>query len=128
MTLPPRSFLPPLTPLAVKPFTPLSVVGPAFSVGLTSAGVGLFVSSIKNSLEPHNRGALGVFTRTGWIIGYFGQSIPLACLEVPSGRPLCCRLAVAGAAKGSDEHPVEQYTDGGQFPLSQPRRGSSFLP
>lgn len=75
LTLPPRPFLPPLsTKLAATQYTPSATLGPAFNVGLTSAGVGLFISAIKNSLESHNKGAMGVFTRTGWIVGYFGQS------------------------------------------------------
>lgn len=76
VTLPPRPFLPPTTTKLAPGvvYSPQSALGPAFNVGVTSAGVGLFVSAIKNSLEPHNKGALGVFTRTGWIVGYFGES------------------------------------------------------
>ncbi|KAL8290176.1 hypothetical protein RQP46_003115 [Phenoliferia psychrophenolica] len=73
--LPPRPFLPPLQPLAPQvAYSPTSAISPAFNVGLTSAGVGLFVSAIKNSLETHNKGAMGVFTRTGWIVGYFATA------------------------------------------------------
>ncbi|GAA5860527.1 hypothetical protein JCM8547_000331 [Rhodosporidiobolus lusitaniae] len=74
ITLPPRPFLAPLSQPLPKAYTPTSPFAPAFNVGLTGAGVGLFVSSIKNSLETHNRGAMGVFTRTGWIIGYFATA------------------------------------------------------
>lgn len=73
VTLPPRPFLPPTTLLAAPVYSPTSALSPAFNVGLTSAGVGLFVSAIKNSLDSHNKGAMGVFTRTGWIVGYFGE-------------------------------------------------------
>ena len=73
MTLPPRPFLAPLQPLAPQVYSPTSALSPAFNVGLTSAGVGLFVSAIKNSLDTHSKGAMGVFTRTGWIVGYFGE-------------------------------------------------------
>ena len=75
VTLPPRPFLPPLQSAAhhVHAYHPSPVLGPAFNVGVTSAGVGLFISAIKNSLEPHSKGAMGVFTRTGWIVGYFGE-------------------------------------------------------
>ncbi|KAM0746285.1 hypothetical protein T439DRAFT_319300 [Meredithblackwellia eburnea MCA 4105] len=75
ITLPPRPFLAPSTPYPLKePFAPTPPLGPAFNVGLTSAGVGLFVSAVKNSLDTHNKGALGVFTRTGWIVGYFAAA------------------------------------------------------
>jgi hypothetical protein len=40
--------------------------------GLTGAGVGLFISAIQNSLQTHNKGAMGVFTRTGWVRGKTG--------------------------------------------------------
>lgn len=74
VTFPPRSFLPPTTPLARASYHQTDVLAPAFSAGLTSAGVGLFVSAVKNSLESHNKGAMGVFTRTGWIAGYFAAA------------------------------------------------------
>jgi len=73
VTLPPRPFLAPYAPAIIKGYHPVSPLSPAFNVGLTGAGVGLFVSAIKNSLESHNKGAMGVFSRTGWIIGYFGM-------------------------------------------------------
>jgi len=74
ITLPPRPFLAPVLPHPVVPYSPSPVVAPAFAAGLTGAGVGLFLSAIKNSLEPHSKGALGVFTRTGWIAGYFAAA------------------------------------------------------
>ncbi|SCV70586.1 BQ2448_3348 [Microbotryum intermedium] len=74
ITLPPRPFLAPLHQPAPSTYTPKAVVGPAFNVGLVSAGFGLFISSIKNSLDSHNKGAMGVFTRTGWMIGYFATA------------------------------------------------------
>jgi hypothetical protein len=49
-----------------------SALGAAFTVGLQSAAVGLFVSAAQNSLQSHNKGAMGVFTRTGGTIGLFG--------------------------------------------------------
>ncbi|GAA5914767.1 hypothetical protein JCM6882_002737 [Rhodosporidiobolus microsporus] len=74
ITLPPRPFLAPYTTPLPKAYTPTSPLAPAFNVGLTGAGVGLFVSAIKNSLDTHNKGAMGVFSRTGWIIGYFATA------------------------------------------------------
>lgn len=38
---------------------------------LQGAGVGLLVSAVQNSLDKHNKGAMGVFTRTGGTIGLF---------------------------------------------------------
>ncbi|CEQ40619.1 SPOSA6832_02254, partial [Sporobolomyces salmonicolor] len=74
VVLPPRPFLAPYGATAVsKSFTPTSPLQPAFNVGLTGAGVGLFVSAIKNSLDNHNKGAMGIFTRSGWLIGYFAS-------------------------------------------------------
>ncbi|GAA6042016.1 hypothetical protein JCM8097_009147 [Rhodosporidiobolus ruineniae] len=73
-TLPPRPFLAPYQQLPPKAYTPTPAFQPAFNVALTGAGVGLFVSAIKNSLETHNKGAMGVFSRTGWIIGYFATA------------------------------------------------------
>lgn len=86
VTLPPRPFLAPYAPTIAKAYHPVSPLSPAFNVGLTGAGVGLFVSAIKNSLESHNKGAMGVFSRTGWIIGYFGKSLPSLSPAVSAGE------------------------------------------
>ena len=48
------------------------VVALAAQMGLYTGGVGLFISAIQNALTSHNRGAMGVFTRTGGTIGFFG--------------------------------------------------------
>ncbi|GAA6046849.1 hypothetical protein JCM3770_005674 [Rhodotorula araucariae] len=74
ITLPPRPFLAPYTQPVPKAYTPTGAFAPAFNASLTGAGVGLFVSAIKNSLETHNKGAMGVFSRTGWVIGYFASA------------------------------------------------------
>ncbi|KAK4701753.1 hypothetical protein P7C70_g4475, partial [Phenoliferia sp. Uapishka_3] len=86
LTLPPRSFLPPTKIVVPAAYTPTSALSPAFNVGLTSAGVGLFVSAIKNSLDVHNKGAMGVFTRTGWIVGYFAAGRSRSGLGTPGKR------------------------------------------
>lgn len=57
-----------------KGYHPVAPLAPAFNAGVTGAGVGLFVSAIQNSLQNHNKGAMGVFTRTGWMIGYFATA------------------------------------------------------
>jgi hypothetical protein len=46
----------------------------AAKVTVISAGVGLLVSSVQNALDKHDRGAMGIFTRTGGTISFFGQS------------------------------------------------------
>ncbi|BGP39200.1 hypothetical protein JCM10450v2_003155 [Rhodotorula kratochvilovae] len=74
ITLPPRPFLAPYSQPLPKAYTPTGAFAPAFNASLTGAGVGLFVSAIKNSLETHNKGAMGVFSRTGWVIGYFASA------------------------------------------------------
>ncbi|TXT07248.1 hypothetical protein VHUM_03418 [Vanrija humicola] len=43
----------------------------ASRVTLQSAGVGLLVSAVQNALDKHDRGAMGVVTRTGGTIGFF---------------------------------------------------------
>ncbi|KZT37425.1 hypothetical protein SISSUDRAFT_1022938 [Sistotremastrum suecicum HHB10207 ss-3] len=53
------------------PYEPKKAVASAVTMGLYSGGVGLFISTIQNALGSHNRGALGVFTRTGGTIGFF---------------------------------------------------------
>merc|ERR1711939_366509 len=66
VTMPPRSGLHPLSGSA--PAGPQDVA--SIPGAHHYAGIGLFVSAIKNSLESHNKGAMGIFTRTGWIGGY----------------------------------------------------------
>ena len=44
----------------------------ASTVGLQTGVVGVLVSTVQNALGTHNRGAAGVFTRTGGTIGFFG--------------------------------------------------------
>lgn len=52
---------------------------PAFNLGMSaaaqSAGVGLLVSAVQNSMQKHDKGALGVFTRTGSTIALFSTFI-----------------------------------------------------
>ena len=44
----------------------------ASAVALQAGMAGALVSAIQNALGSHNRGAAGVFTRTGGTIGFFG--------------------------------------------------------
>ncbi|BEJ14920.1 hypothetical protein CspHIS471_0406870 [Cutaneotrichosporon sp. HIS471] len=43
----------------------------AIRVTLESAGAGLLVSAAQNALHTHDKGAMGIFTRTGGTIGLF---------------------------------------------------------
>jgi len=52
-------------------YEPKAAVKAAFTMGMYTGGIGLFFSTIQNALGSHNRGALGVFTRTGGTIGFF---------------------------------------------------------
>ncbi|PWN53800.1 hypothetical protein IE53DRAFT_309610 [Violaceomyces palustris] len=52
-------------------FIERSPVGDSMSAATISAGAGLFVSAVQNSIQTHNKGALGVFTRTGSTIALF---------------------------------------------------------
>ena len=52
-------------------YEPKSSLQNAAFVGLQSAGVGVLVSAVQNALDSHNRGAAGIFTRTGGTIGFF---------------------------------------------------------
>ncbi|KAK4685972.1 hypothetical protein P7C73_g4162, partial [Tremellales sp. Uapishka_1] len=60
-------------PSTVEPtlFHPHSSLGVASRVTAQSAGVGLLVSAVQNALEKHDRGAMGIFNRTGGTIGFF---------------------------------------------------------
>jgi len=53
-------------------YEPKSPVSSAAGVALKAGAVGFFVSSLQNALQQHNYGAMGVFTRTGGTIGFFG--------------------------------------------------------
>ncbi|KAL7338950.1 ribosomal protein [Rhodotorula toruloides] len=73
IVLPPRSYLPPLEPTQLpKAYHPDSPVARAAEGAIFGGGVGLFSSSVANALQTHNKGAMGVFTRTGWMIPVFG--------------------------------------------------------
>ncbi|EGU12916.1 Ribosomal protein [Rhodotorula toruloides ATCC 204091] len=73
IALPPRSFLPPLEPTQLpKAYHPDSPVARGAEGAMFGGGVGLFSSSVANALQTHNKGAMGVFTRTGWMIPVFG--------------------------------------------------------
>lgn len=45
----------------------------AARIGLQAGVVGFVLSSIQNALGTHSHGAMGVVTRTGGTIGFFGM-------------------------------------------------------
>ena len=45
----------------------------ASQVALQAGSVGLVVSTVQNALGNHSHGAMGVLTRTGGTIGFFGN-------------------------------------------------------
>ena len=55
-------------------YEPKTPVANAANVALKAGAVGFFVSSLQNALQKHNYGAMGVLTRTGGTIGFFGAS------------------------------------------------------
>ena len=42
-------------------------------VALQAGTFGIVVSALQNALGQHNKGAMGIFTRTGGTIGFFGE-------------------------------------------------------
>lgn len=58
---------------ADKPaYAPKSPLKYASLIGLQAGAVGTFVSAIQNALGSHSHGAMGVITRSGGTIGFFG--------------------------------------------------------
>lgn len=64
---------------SVAPYEPKPAVQYASRVTLQAAGVGFAMSAIQNALGNHSHGAMGVFTRTGGTIGFFGAWPTLCC-------------------------------------------------
>ena len=56
-------------------FQPKPVLPYVAKVGGQAAIFGLVVSTLQNALGKHNYGAMGVFTRTGGTIGFFGTCL-----------------------------------------------------
>ncbi|EJD04070.1 uncharacterized protein FOMMEDRAFT_19377 [Fomitiporia mediterranea MF3/22] len=52
-------------------YEPKSTLKYASFVGLQAGIVGTLVSTVQNALGKHNKGAFGVFTRSGGTIGFF---------------------------------------------------------
>ena len=60
-------------------YQPKPTVRNAAVTALQSGAVGVLVSAVQNALGSHNRGAMGILTRSGGTIGFFGM------LYLPSG-------------------------------------------
>ena len=60
--------------VVTETFSERSPFADGMTAGAVSAGAGLFVSAFQNSVQTHNKGALGVFTRTGSTIALFSES------------------------------------------------------
>ena len=60
------------TPASSEAYQVKPTVKYAATVGAQAGVVGAVVSAIQNALGTHNKGALGVFTRSGGTIGFFG--------------------------------------------------------
>ncbi|TIA72125.1 hypothetical protein E3P92_02012 [Wallemia ichthyophaga] len=57
--------------LCTAGFHPTPALQLAGQGAIGGSGVGFLVSTVRNALETHNKGAMGVFTRTGSTISYF---------------------------------------------------------
>jgi hypothetical protein len=57
-------------------YEPKPTLEQASRVALQAGAVGLVVSTVQNALGKHSHGAMGVLTRTGGTIGFFGNTIP----------------------------------------------------
>ncbi|GAO48269.1 hypothetical protein G7K_2448-t1 [Saitoella complicata NRRL Y-17804] len=71
-----QSFHPPRAPFHKK-----DTLMEALQGGASMGVMGFAVSAMKNHLEKHNKGAMGVFTRTGSLIGWGGT------LHLPESKP-----------------------------------------
>lgn len=70
------------------------------------SGVGLVVSTVRNALETHNKGAMGVFTRTGSTISLFAAvgatfAFTEAAVSNVRGDQDAISSAAGGCAAGS---------------------------
>lgn len=57
-----------------KPYHPQDTINAALKTTLITGGVGLFASTVQNSLVKQNVGPWAIFTRSGSTIGILGMS------------------------------------------------------
>ena len=74
--------------VVTETFAERSPFADGMTAGAASAGAGLLVSAIQNSIQTHNKGALGVFTRTGSTIALFSESLLISQQHPVSRRYL----------------------------------------
>ena len=58
-------------------YEPKPTIKQTFRVTLQAGTVGLVLSTVQNALGKHSHGAMGVLTRTGGTIGFFGNTYPV---------------------------------------------------
>jgi hypothetical protein len=58
-------------------YEPKPTLQQTFRVTLQAGAVGLVLSTVQNALGKHAHGAMGVVTRTGGTIGFFGINHPI---------------------------------------------------
>jgi hypothetical protein len=56
-------------------YEPKPTLKQTFRITLQAGTVGLVLSTVQNALGKHRHGAMGVVTRTGGTIGFFGNTI-----------------------------------------------------
>jgi hypothetical protein len=76
-------------------YVPKPTIKNTFKVTLQAGTVGLVLSTVQNALGKHTHGAMGVLTRTGGTIGFFGNNIPNFLLLYDSN--IFYHLAAMGA-------------------------------
>ena len=74
---------------SVAPYEPKPAIQYAARVTMQAAGVGFAMSAIQNALGKHSHGAMGVFTRTGGTIGFFGAWPTLYCMGASRADVRC---------------------------------------
>lgn len=84
-------------------FEPKSTLEYAGKAALQGAAIGTVMSGVQNALQHHSHGALGIFTRTGSTIGFFGASLRVSeedevteVLRSGDGSDLCGDGGVRG--------------------------------
>lgn len=85
-------------------FTPQEPLSRGTQYGVQAAAIGVLVSALRNALGNHTHGAMGVFTRTGGIIGMFGALMVLAWVMATSW--LTWMIAAVGFTYAATESAV----------------------
>lgn len=83
-------------------YEPKPTLKQTYQLALQAGTLGLIVSTVQNALGQHSHGAMGVFTRTGGTIGFFGTSFttPLLPGDLDINRHLAAMGATFAFTKG----------------------------